>query len=123
LKLYGTAARWFCEVGTHEADDAGLLHMRAVACRAFAVAAGDPRPGPVHLNLSWREPLGPQPHPGEVTARTRLALEGRDPEPLTRVERAAPRAGDALLATLSERIASAERGLILAGRGVDPAGV
>ena len=29
IGLYGTAARWFCEVGTHEADDAGLLHMRS----------------------------------------------------------------------------------------------
>ena len=29
LKLYGDAVRWFCEVGTHEADDDGLLHFRA----------------------------------------------------------------------------------------------
>ena len=46
LKLYGDAVRWFCEVGTHEADDDGLLHFRAVACRAYATALGDPRPGP-----------------------------------------------------------------------------
>ena len=59
LKLYGDAVRWFCEVGTHEADDAGLLHYRSVACRAFAAARGEPRPGPVHLNLAWREPLAP----------------------------------------------------------------
>ena len=36
LKLYGSSVRWFCEVGTHEADDDGLLHYRATACRAFA---------------------------------------------------------------------------------------
>ena len=59
LKLYGDAVRWFCEVGTHEADDEGLLHFRSVACRAYAVACGDPRPGPVHLNVPWREPLAP----------------------------------------------------------------
>src|ERR671934_468511 len=41
LKLFGDAVRWFCEVGTHEADDEGLLHYRSVACRAFAEAAGD----------------------------------------------------------------------------------
>ena len=35
LELYGAAVRWFCEVGTHDADDAGLLHFRSVACRAF----------------------------------------------------------------------------------------
>src|SRR3954467_4369717 len=42
IKLYGSAVRWFCEVGTHGADDAGLLHFRSVACRAAWTAAGDP---------------------------------------------------------------------------------
>ena len=42
LKLYGSAVRWFCEVGTHDADDAGLLHFRSVACRAFCDGAGRP---------------------------------------------------------------------------------
>src|SRR3954462_7009075 len=74
LKLYGSAVRWFCEVGTHDADDAGLLHYRSVACRAFAMARGEPRPGPVHLNVAWRDPLGPEPRPDEVTATAPLAL-------------------------------------------------
>ena len=69
LKLYGDAVRWFCEVGTHEADDAGLLHYRSVACRAFAAARGDPRPGPVHLNLAWRDPLAPVPRLEDVVPR------------------------------------------------------
>ena len=81
LKLYESAVRWFCEVGTHEADDAGLLHLRSVACRAFAAAAGEPRPGPVHLNLPWREPLAPVPVAGAVTAidpgAARAAATGR----------------------------------------------
>ena len=42
LKLYGSAVRWFCEVGTHDADDAGLLHFRSVACRAFCDRRGRP---------------------------------------------------------------------------------
>ena len=37
--------RWFCEVGTHEADDAGLLHMRATACRAAAARGRRPPAG------------------------------------------------------------------------------
>ena len=86
LKLYGDAVRWFCEVGTHEADDEGLLHFRSVACRAYAVACGDPRPGPVHLNVPWREPLAPIAVEGQVTATDPLALEGRDQAPLTSVE-------------------------------------
>src|ERR1044072_4195336 len=59
VKLYGSSVRWFGEVGTHVADDDGLLHYRAPACRALAAARGEPRPGPVHLNLPWREPLAP----------------------------------------------------------------
>ena len=68
IKLYGNSVRWFCEVGTHQADDAGLLHYRSVACRAYAAAAGDRRPGPVHLNLAWRDPLAP---PGAARRRHR----------------------------------------------------
>src|SRR5829696_6324050 len=49
VKLYGDAVRWFCEVGSHEADDEGLLHYRYAACRAFAASCRDGRPGPVHL--------------------------------------------------------------------------
>jgi 2-succinyl-5-enolpyruvyl-6-hydroxy-3-cyclohexene-1-carboxylate synthase len=120
LKLYGDAVRWFCEVGTHAADDAGLLHLRATACRAYAAARGEPRPGPVHLNLAWRDPLGPEPRPGEVTAATELALGGRGERPLTAVTGGAPEADEALVAELAERIAVTPRGLILAGRQPDP---
>jgi 2-succinyl-5-enolpyruvyl-6-hydroxy-3-cyclohexene-1-carboxylate synthase len=59
IKVFGESVRWFCEVGTHDADDDGLLHYRSVACRAMAAARGETRPGPVHLNLPWREPLAP----------------------------------------------------------------
>ena len=76
IKLFGSSVRWFCEVGTHDADDAGLLHYRSVACRALAAARGETRPGPVHLNLPWREPLAPLPVEGAVTATDPLALRG-----------------------------------------------
>src|SRR4051812_48151697 len=120
LKLYGDAVRWFCEVGTHEADDDGLLHFRSVACRAYASALGDPRPGPVHLNVPWREPLAPVPIQGQVTAIEPLALEGRGDAPLHSVAQATPRADEAVLDRLAERIESAPRGLIVAGRQPDP---
>ncbi|HKH14102.1 MAG TPA: 2-succinyl-5-enolpyruvyl-6-hydroxy-3-cyclohexene-1-carboxylic-acid synthase [Solirubrobacterales bacterium] len=121
LKLYGSAVRWFCEVGTHDADDAGLLHYRSVACRAYAAARGDPRPGPVHLNLAWRDPLGPEPRAGDVTAMSELALEGRGERPLTAVTIGPRVADDALLDEIAERIAASPRGLIVAGRQLDPA--
>ena len=120
LKLYGDAVRWFCEVGTHEADDEGLLHFRSVACRAHASALGDPRPGPVHLNVPWREPLAPIPVEGDVTATDPLALEGRGERPLNAVARAPEAPDPSLLDELAERIASAPRGLIVAGRQPDP---
>jgi 2-succinyl-5-enolpyruvyl-6-hydroxy-3-cyclohexene-1-carboxylate synthase len=119
LKLYGEAVRWFCEVGTHEADDAGLLHFRSVACRAFAAARGDARPGPVHLNLAWRDPLGPEPREGDVTATSALALEGRGERPLHAVISPTPTPDGHLLDELAERITDAPRGLIVAGRHPD----
>jgi 2-succinyl-5-enolpyruvyl-6-hydroxy-3-cyclohexene-1-carboxylate synthase len=120
LKLYGDAVRWFCEVGTHEADDAGLLHFRSVGCRAYASALGDPRPGPVHLNVPWREPLAPVPVQGQVSAADPLALEGRGDAPLHVVAPARPRAEETLLDRLAERIEGSPRGLIVAGRQFDP---
>ncbi len=120
LKLYGDSVRWFCDVGTHEADDDGLLHFRAVTCRAHAVAVGDPRPGPVHLNIPLREPLAPIPVEDGVTATDALALEGRGADPLNAVAAATPRADEALLDRLAERVESSPRGLIVAGRQMDP---
>ena len=120
LKLYGDAVRWFCEVGTHEADNDGLLHFRSVACRAHAVALGDSRPGPVHLNVPWREPLAPMVVEGQVSATDALALEGRGGDPLHAVSAASSRADEGLLDDLAERIEGSPRGLVVAGRQSDP---
>jgi 2-succinyl-5-enolpyruvyl-6-hydroxy-3-cyclohexene-1-carboxylate synthase len=56
LKLYGDAAKWFFDVGTHAATPERLRWMRTLACRAVWTAVND-RPGPVHLNFALREPL------------------------------------------------------------------
>jgi 2-succinyl-5-enolpyruvyl-6-hydroxy-3-cyclohexene-1-carboxylate synthase len=120
LKLYGASVRWFCEVGTHEADDDGLLHYRSVACRALAAAHGEPRPGPVHLNLPWREPLAPIAVDGAVTATDALALEGRDPRPLTAVTPIAMEPSAFLLDEIAGHIGEARAGVIVAGRQLDP---
>ena len=120
LKLYGSAVRWFCEMGTHDADDAGLLHFRSVTCRAFAAARGEPRPGPVHLNVPWREPLAPVADRAAVTATSPLARQGREDRPLTSVTPPARGAASKALDGLAERIAGSERGLIVAGRQTDP---
>jgi len=121
VKLYGSSVRWFCEMGTHDADDAGLLHMRSSACRAFSEATGGPHPGPVHLNLSWRDPLGPEPVEGDITATSPLALEGRGDLPLNSVYPSVPTLDAAALDAISDDLAETERGLIVAGRQTDPA--
>ncbi len=119
VKLYGESVRWFCEVGTHEADDSGLLHFRSVACRALAAARGETRPGPVHLNLPWREPLAPLAVEGAVTATDPLALEGRDGRPLTAVTSIDLEPSAFLLDEMAGHIGDAISGVIIAGRQLD----
>ncbi|HEX2096745.1 MAG TPA: 2-succinyl-5-enolpyruvyl-6-hydroxy-3-cyclohexene-1-carboxylic-acid synthase, partial [Solirubrobacterales bacterium] len=121
IKLYGSAVRWFCEVGTHDADDSGLLHLRSTACRAVAAARGEPRPGPVHLNLAWREPLAPVPVEGAVTASEPLAVDGRaEGRPLTAVTPYGAAPSDVLLDEVAGQIERAKSGVIVAGRQLDP---
>jgi 2-succinyl-5-enolpyruvyl-6-hydroxy-3-cyclohexene-1-carboxylate synthase len=120
IKPFGSSVRWFCEVGTHEADDGGLLHYRSIACRALAAARGEVRPGPVHLNMPWREPLAPVPVEGAVTATDLLALEGRDKRPLTAVTKIDLEPSVFLLDEMAGHIGDAISGVIVAGRQLDP---
>ncbi|MFL5873061.1 MAG: 2-succinyl-5-enolpyruvyl-6-hydroxy-3-cyclohexene-1-carboxylic-acid synthase [Solirubrobacterales bacterium] len=120
IKTFGSSVRWFCEVGTQEADDGGLLHYRSTACRALATARGETRPGPVHLNMPWREPLAPLPAEGAVTATDPLALKGRDGRPLTAVTHVDLEPSTFLLAEVAGHIGNAISGVIVAGRQLDP---
>lgn len=120
LKLFGDAVRWFVEVGTPTGDEGGLLFIRQLACRAFATATGDPRPGPVHLNFPFREPLAPSPVDGAVPDGQTLATIGRDPEPLTMVsEPVRHPAGEGLERAL-ELLDGRARTAIIAGRLPNP---
>jgi 2-succinyl-5-enolpyruvyl-6-hydroxy-3-cyclohexene-1-carboxylate synthase len=120
LKLYGSAVRWFCELGVAQADDQGLLHYRSAGVRAVAESRGHP-PGPVHLNVALTEPLAPDPDPGEVTASTVLAREGRaGGRPLTAVPPALAEPSEELIGAFAELVSECTRGVILAGRQPDP---
>jgi 2-succinyl-5-enolpyruvyl-6-hydroxy-3-cyclohexene-1-carboxylate synthase len=120
IKAFGEAVRWFCEVGTHDADDTGLLHLRSVACRALARARGEIRPGPVHLNFPLREPLAPIPVEDAVTATDPLALHGRGDRPLTAVTRVDLEPTEFILDEVAGHIGDAIAGVIIAGRQTDP---
>jgi 2-succinyl-5-enolpyruvyl-6-hydroxy-3-cyclohexene-1-carboxylate synthase len=114
VKLYGSAVRWFCEAGVPAREPGMARYWRSLACQAWAHASGSAGglPGPVHLNLAFREPLVPG--------------DGGDggqqgsgwPEPLDGRPGGEPwlRAGPAPRAPALE-IPWAERGLVVCGDG------
>jgi 2-succinyl-5-enolpyruvyl-6-hydroxy-3-cyclohexene-1-carboxylate synthase len=116
LKLFGSAAKWFVEVGDGAPGRDWATHVRALACRAWWTAGGG-RAGPVHLNLPLREPLAPVAEDLDVAD-----WQGRDggrPWVELREHSSAPDADD--VQVLAERIAGAPRGVIVCGGGGDEA--
>ncbi len=115
LKLFGGAAKWFFEVGTHDADDERLRWMRTLACRAFATTL-EGRPGVVHLNFALREPLvNDEPLAHDSTGRPDGAPYARR---VSSVPGLAPAVG---AARLRELVCAARRGVVVAGRDERPA--
>jgi 2-succinyl-5-enolpyruvyl-6-hydroxy-3-cyclohexene-1-carboxylate synthase len=112
LKLYGSAVRWFCEVGVADDDPAAGRYWRSLASRAVAEATSPPA-GPVHLNLAFTEPLVP-PAPGGDPAPGRP-----DGAPWTRTLPAFRAADPRDVATLAEAVRANPTGLLVAGWGVD----
>jgi 2-succinyl-5-enolpyruvyl-6-hydroxy-3-cyclohexene-1-carboxylate synthase len=104
LKLYGSAVRWFFEVGTHDASSEPW--MRALASRAVHATLGAAgRPGPVHLNFGLREPL-------VAPVELPTGRGGRhDGAPWLARRRAPARADD-----LSDWVAANPHGVVVAGR-------
>lgn len=104
-RLYGTAVRWFHDPGV-PSDDA-RHSWRSLASRAYSSAVDD-RPGPVHLNLPFREPLL-----GEVRD---MPAPRADAWASTEVSRSV----DADMVSRFVSGLSARRGVVIAGRGATP---
>jgi len=114
LKLFGGAAKWFFEVGTHEATPERLRWMRTLACRAYA-ATLEGRSGVVHLNFPLREPLvTDEPLPEDASGRPGSAPYVRR-RPLSTREWG-HFSGEEDLDVLREMIIGARRGVVVAGR-------
>ncbi|MQA97779.1 MAG: 2-succinyl-5-enolpyruvyl-6-hydroxy-3-cyclohexene-1-carboxylic-acid synthase [Streptosporangiales bacterium] len=110
IKMYGSAVRWFCETGVPEPVPGQVAYWRSLADRAYAIAALDD-PGPVHLNLAFRDPLVPDGDPAWPEPLTGRPGGG----PWTAVPRA-------LAEPVSHPLPDVERGVIICGDGdLDPA--
>lgn len=59
VDLFGAAVRWRHDLATPDGRRGQPAYWRASVCRALAAATDGARPGPVHLNLPFREPLLP----------------------------------------------------------------
>jgi 2-succinyl-5-enolpyruvyl-6-hydroxy-3-cyclohexene-1-carboxylate synthase len=117
--LYGSAVRAFHDVGVPDAELATGWRELARSALATAAAAGDP--GPVHLNLPFREPLvgiASALPPVEGPPADEAAADEAAAEQLTRLD---PQPDTVAAAWAMLRGA---RGVIVAGGGVDdPAAV
>jgi 2-succinyl-5-enolpyruvyl-6-hydroxy-3-cyclohexene-1-carboxylate synthase len=120
LKIFGDFAKWFFEVGTHEASSERVRWMRTLACRAWWTAL-EGRPGVVHLNFPLREPLlcdelPGAPAKGRPDGRPYVSrpAQGWETDPETGL--ALSTAPSSPVSTLFELIRSCQRGVLVAGR-------
>jgi 2-succinyl-5-enolpyruvyl-6-hydroxy-3-cyclohexene-1-carboxylate synthase len=110
IKLYGSFAKWFVEVGNLPPGREAAVHFRALACRAWHTALGG-RPGVVHLNFPLREPLAPV--PGDLDPAD---WEGRpDGGPWVQLHGPTPSPPSDLVEGMAARIRGVARGAIVAG--------
>jgi 2-succinyl-5-enolpyruvyl-6-hydroxy-3-cyclohexene-1-carboxylate synthase len=112
VRLYGAHVRWFSEAPTPDASDRTLRYARALGSRAVAEACGRP-PGPVHLNLPFREPLEPLPGSAEGRRGDETARRADQPYTQTRQDPGAPTSDD--VARLAVLARAHPRGVIACG--------
>ena len=109
IGLYGGAVRMFAEVGTPDPAPGMVAYWRSLSCRAWAAALGG-HPGPVHLNVAFRDPLTPDQATGDGPEWT-VPLDGRD-DGRPWISRSGPRTEPAPYV-----LPDVERGVIVCGDG------
>ncbi|HEU4915322.1 MAG TPA: 2-succinyl-5-enolpyruvyl-6-hydroxy-3-cyclohexene-1-carboxylic-acid synthase [Acidimicrobiia bacterium] len=77
--IFGGRVRWSCSIPPAEHDVDSNRYWRSSVSQAVARAQGHgARPGPVHLNVAFREPTVPVPDDGRTRAETYpFSIEGR----------------------------------------------
>src|SRR6056297_675383 len=126
--LFTRSTRWEVDLGVPEdREDANVL-WRSSACRAIAAALGDGQapPGPVQMNLPFREPTVPLVDDGRaaVPGPYGASLEGRPGQaPWSRTTLAPRRMEDEELRGLAGRLLATERGLLVVGATTPMSGV
>jgi 2-succinyl-5-enolpyruvyl-6-hydroxy-3-cyclohexene-1-carboxylate synthase len=120
LGIFGRAPRWSVELGVPEDRPGSNPFWRASISRAVAESRGlSGPPGPVHLNLPFREPTVPLTDDGRAAADGpfRSSLDGRPGgRPWVAVDRAPRHVPPAELQAFAGRIAATERGLVVVGQ-------
>jgi 2-succinyl-5-enolpyruvyl-6-hydroxy-3-cyclohexene-1-carboxylate synthase len=109
--LYGSSVRWFAQPGV--ADAVSSSTWRSLGARSVAETLGPP-PGPVHLDLAFRDPLVAPP------AALPEGREGGRPWHAVLAAPAAPAHRDVEAAA---GLLGAGRGVIVAGAGIGPGDV
>jgi 2-succinyl-5-enolpyruvyl-6-hydroxy-3-cyclohexene-1-carboxylate synthase len=115
IHLFGGSVRWFSDAGVPVDQSRGMWRSLGARVVAEALGAGGRGPGPVHLNLPFRDPL--------VGDAGELPTGRADGRPWHAVaEDTGPGLDDEAIDMLAE-VLDAVRGVVVAGRGAGGSGV
>lgn len=111
-RIFGNYARWFTTLAPCPDVDVSRV-LSTVDYALFRSASL--RPGPVHINCAFREPLEPVNEPFEKNCFEKLGFWLRSGAPLTTFSDGEVFVGERELQSVADRICRAERGLVVVG--------